>query len=73
MQNKARRSERVLLAQERLSERTKRSPEEQIAILNRRLGVDAGALKERARLQHLIQNPEKKISKNKKNKHIETK
>lgn len=38
----------------RLEERSKRSPQEQLATLDRTLGVGVGAVRERARLQKLI-------------------
>ena len=39
---------------ERQAERAKRTPQEQIAILDRRLGIGQGAVRERAKLVALI-------------------
>lgn len=38
-------------------ERAERTAEQQLALLDERLGEGVGATKERARLQHLIENP----------------
>ena len=51
--NKAQRIERVLVRQE---ERTKRSPEQQLQLLDKRLGKGVGATKERMKLKIQIHN-----------------
>ena len=49
-------------------ERAKRSPAQQLAVLDRRLGEGEGAKKERQRLQFLIDNPpSQRTKKEKKN------
>lgn len=45
------------LAAERQATREKLSPSQQLAVLDTRLGVGVGAVKERARLQRLINTP----------------
>jgi hypothetical protein len=45
-------------AQERAEVRASRSPEEQLAVLDKRLGKGKGAQRERARLQALIEGAE---------------
>ena len=45
---------RRVSATARIEERSKRSPQEQLATLDRTLGVGVGAVRERARLQKLI-------------------
>ena len=52
--NRIRRKERQSSAKERKQRREKRSPQEQLALLDRRLGKGVGARKERARLKKLI-------------------
>ena len=55
--------DRRILAEEKKSDRAARSTKDQIAILDARLGVNTGALKERSRLDKLLsisKNTEKK-------------
>jgi len=52
---------------ERATERAKRTPQEQLGVLDARLGLGEGAVKERARLQYLIENPPQKKKEKKKN------
>ena len=47
-------------------ERAKRTPAQQLAVLDRRLGEGEGAKKERQRLQFLIDNPPTQKSKKEK-------
>ena len=53
---------------ERATERAKRTPQEQLGVLDARLGLGHGAAKERARLQYLIENPPQKNKKKEKKK-----
>jgi hypothetical protein len=68
----ARKQEKLDSAQRRLSDRAQRSPEQQLALLDQRLGEGVGAKRERARLQSLIEAPKpekkKKIKKKKQQK-----
>lgn len=41
-------------ADERAAERSKRSPQEQLQVLDAKLGVGVGARRERAKLQRLV-------------------
>jgi hypothetical protein len=56
-----RKSERQMDADERQSNRDGISSLEQISVLDKRLGAGNGALKERMRLDKLIQKPEEKV------------
>lgn len=49
----------------RKSERAQRSPQDQLALLDKRLGKDTGAQRERARLQALLDSPAKPKKKKK--------
>ena len=49
-----RREERRLIASEKDMERQKRSPEQQLALLDKRLGAGVGASRERARLKRMM-------------------
>lgn len=49
-----RREERVQRAQEREALRKSLTPDQQLAILDQRLGKDVGAVRERARLTNLL-------------------
>jgi hypothetical protein len=49
--------EKIKEAENRQSERSKRSNKDQLAVLDSRLGKDVGASKERLRLKSLIENP----------------
>ena len=53
---------------ERATERAKRTPSEQLGALDARLGLGEGAVKERARLQYLIENPPQQNKKKEKKK-----
>ena len=53
---------------DRATERAKRTPQEQLGVLDARLGLGHGAAKERARLQYLIENPPQKNKKKEKKK-----
>ncbi len=62
---KADREIRKQQAETRAEERAKRSPQEQIELLNTRLGAGTGAARERARLATEIENSSKKSVKKK--------
>lgn len=62
---RARRYELRERAVVRAEERAKRSPAQQLIVLDHRLGEGAGAVKERQRLQTLIDNPPKPTKKKK--------
>lgn len=59
------RENRIQRAIERQKIRNKKSNEEQIATLDKRLGIGVGAVKERAKLNNIDKNPVA-VSKNKK-------
>ena len=55
----ARREELRERAEELAEERSRRTPQQQLAALDQRLGAGVGAVKERQRLQYFIDNPPK--------------
>lgn len=64
----ARKEAKLESALQRKAEREKRSPKEQLALLDKRLGKDQGAARERARLQTMLDAPPKPAKKRKKGK-----
>ena len=64
----AHRAQRRKEADDRQEQRQKRSPQEQLALLDTKLGPGAGAAKERSRLQKLIENQTRSKPKSQENK-----
>jgi hypothetical protein len=61
-----RKAAKLETALQRKAEREKRSPQEQLDLLDKRLGKDQGAARERARLQAMLDAPPKPAKKRRK-------
>ena len=69
--DKHRKQQRRDFAKKQQNERDKRSPKEQLALLDERLGVGIGATRERIKLTELIETIQRKQdAKHRKNKNV---